>query len=256
MKRFTILLTEINEKLKLPQPQKSRIIWEIADDIEETFKAYIKRGLSEQEAESKTKDKFALSETAIIELTQIHLSPYRRWLDKLSQHSQSRWERFLLLIIFVLVLLSFAKVVYSTLFFENASYFIYPIITVLLFATILFIVKLYKLYVKKDHDIKNLRKGLDWILYFCGAVLFFGITGYFGELYLSSQSVNYLGPFFFLSFLSDSPSFHLSVEWLVRNSSMMMTCCGSAMITLLYWFMLINKAGKIEQAEASILLDF
>ena len=38
MKRFTILLTEINEKLKLPQPQKSRIIWEIADDIEETFK--------------------------------------------------------------------------------------------------------------------------------------------------------------------------------------------------------------------------
>ena len=255
MKRFTNLLTEINTKLELPQPQKSRIICEIADDIEETFKAYTKRGLSEQEAENKTRDKFALSETAIIELTQIHLTPYRRWLNKLSQRAQSKWERFLLFIIFALILSSLAEVVYSTPFFQNASYFIYPILTVLLFATILFTVKFYQLYIKKDHHIKNLRNGLDWILYFCGAILFFGIFGYFGELYVSSQSVNYLGPFFFLSFLSDSPSLHLSVEWLVRNSSMMMTCLGSAMITSLYWFILINKAGKIEQDEASILLD-
>lgn len=255
MTRFQNLLTEINAKLELPQPLKSRIIWEIADDIEETFKAYIKRGLSEEDAETKTKDKFTLSETAIIELTQIHLTPYRRWLDKFSRGAQSKWEKFLLIIIFTLILSSLAKVVYSTPFFVNASYFIYPILTALLFATILFIVKFYQLYIKKDHHIKKLRNGLDWILYSCGMILFLGVFGYFGELYVSSQSVNYLGPFFFLSFLSNSTSLHLSVEWLVRNSSMMMTCLGSLMITLLYWFMLINKAGKIEQAEASILLD-
>ena len=149
MTRFQNLLTEINAKLELPQPLKSRIIWEIADDIEETFKAYIKRGLSEEDAETKTKDKFTLSETAIIELTQIHLTPYRRWLNKLSQRAQSKWERFLLVIIFALVLSSLAEVVYSTQFFQNASYFIYPILTVLLFATILFTVKFYQLYIKK-----------------------------------------------------------------------------------------------------------
>lgn len=255
MRRFKNLLTEINVKLELPQPLKSRIILEIANDIEETFKAYIKKGLNEQDAENRTKDKFTLSESAITELIQIHSTPYKRWLDKLSQRAQSKWEKLLLIIIFGLVLLSLVEMVYLTPFFKNASYFIYPILTVLLFATILFLMKFYRLYIKKDHSIRNLRNGIDRILYFCGAIFFFGISGYFGELYLSSQTVNYLGPFFFLSFLSDSASLRLSAEWLVRNSSMMLTCCGSAMIILLYWLMLINKASKIEQAEALILLD-
>lgn len=255
MKRFTDLLTGINSKLNLPQPLKSRIIWEIAGDIEDTFNAYLERGLSEEDAESRTRDKFALSDSSIEELTGIHLTPYRRWLGRLSQSGQSKWEKSLFAIIFILVLLSITRVVYSTPFFENASYFVYPILALLLFTTILFFVKFYQFYIKKDHDIKKIRKGLDWILYLCVAIFFLGIAGYFGELYLSGQSVEYLGPFFFLSFLSESSTLQLSMQWLIRNASMMLTCLGSVMITMLYWFMLINKAGRIEQAEASILLD-
>ncbi len=255
MKKFTNLLTEINNKLDLPQPLKSRVLLEVSGDIQEMYAAYIERGLSEEEAELKTKDKFSFTEDTIDDLIQIHSTPYRRWFNKLSQRAQSTWEQLLLALIFALVLFSFAQVITSTPFFTSASKFVYPILLTLLFVTVLFVTKFYQLYLKKDHNVKKVRSGLDWMLYFCGASLFFGMTGYFGEMYLSSGSVQFLGPYFIISLLTDSNTLHYSVEWMMRSSAMLMTCCTSVLITLLFWFILINKASKIEEAEASILLE-
>lgn len=255
MKKFTNLLTEINHNLDLPQPLKSRVLLEIAGDIEEMYMAYIERGLSEDEAELKTKDKFNFTKDTIDELTQIHSTPYKRWFNKLSQRAQATWEQILFALIIVLVLLSFAQIITSTPFFTSASKFVYPILLTLLFASALFVIKFYQLYIKRDHDIKKLRSWLDWVLYSCGAIIFFGIAGYFGEMYMSSGNVQFLGPYFIISLLTGSESLHLSVEWMMRSSAMLMTCCVSVMITLLFWFILINKAGKIEEAEASILLE-
>ncbi len=255
MKKFNNLLTEINNKLELPQPLKSRVLLEISGDIEELYMTYLKRGLSEEEADSKTRDKFSLSESTLEELVQIHSTPYKRWFDRLSQRAQTKWEQILLALIFVLVLLSFMQVITATPFFSSASKFIYPILLTLLFATVFFVVKFYQLYLKKDHNIKKIRSGLDWMLYFCGAALFFGVAGYFGEMYLSSGKVQFLGPYFIISLLTDSEALHLSVEWMMRSSAMLMTCTASVMIILLFWFTLTNKAGKIEEAEASILLE-
>jgi len=255
MNKFTYLLEEINNKLDLPQPLKSRVLLEISGDIEEIYHAYLERGLSEDEAEQKTKDKFLLSDEAFKELIQIHSTPYRRWLDRLSQRAQTTWEQILLVLIFLLILFSFLQVASSTPFFTNASKFIYPILITLLFAVILFIIKFYQFYLKKDHEIRKLRAGLDWMLYFSIAVLFFGISGYFGEIYLSTGKVQFLGPYFIISLLTDSSTIKLSVDWMMRSSAMLLTCSGSLMIILVFWFSLTNKAGKIEEAEASILLE-
>lgn len=255
MKQFNNLLNEINNKLNLPQPLKSRVILEIAGDMEEMYSTYVNRGLSEKEAESRTIDKFAVSDDTLEELTKIHLSAYQKWLDKLSQRAQTTWEHILLALICILVLYSFVQVASSTPFFNSASKFVYPILLTLISATILFTVKFYQLYIKKDHNLKNIRYGLDWMLYLCVTALFLGMTGYFGEMYLSSGSVQFLGPYFIISLLTDSDTLHLSVEWMMRSSAMLMTCCASVMLILLFWFTLINKAGKIEEAEASILLD-
>jgi len=45
MDNFKPILKEINSKLDLPQPTKSRIILEIAADLNDTFDTYKKQGL-------------------------------------------------------------------------------------------------------------------------------------------------------------------------------------------------------------------
>ena len=43
MKQFTALLKSINERLDLPQPTKSRIILEIAADLDDLYQLYLKK---------------------------------------------------------------------------------------------------------------------------------------------------------------------------------------------------------------------
>jgi len=60
MTQFTPILKRINERLDLPQPTKSRIILEIASDLEDTFRFYLQKGLDEQESFQKAEEKFDL----------------------------------------------------------------------------------------------------------------------------------------------------------------------------------------------------
>ncbi|MFH1754248.1 MAG: hypothetical protein ABIA59_00965 [Candidatus Latescibacterota bacterium] len=50
MSRFEGLLKQINGKLDLPQPTKSRILLEIASDLDDMYRVFIQQGMSEQDA--------------------------------------------------------------------------------------------------------------------------------------------------------------------------------------------------------------
>ncbi len=54
MKQFESQLKKINNKLDLPQPVKSRIVLEIAADMEDTFNFYFDKGMNEKDALQKT----------------------------------------------------------------------------------------------------------------------------------------------------------------------------------------------------------
>lgn len=57
MNPFNPLLKRINDKLDLSQPAKSRIVLEIAADLEDLYRIYRDRGLSEEEALHKAQEK-------------------------------------------------------------------------------------------------------------------------------------------------------------------------------------------------------
>ena len=58
MTRFAPLLKSINDRLDLPQPTKSRIILEIAADLEDLYQFYQNQGMNESEAAQKAEEKF------------------------------------------------------------------------------------------------------------------------------------------------------------------------------------------------------
>ena len=99
MEYFKSLLIDINNKLELPQPIKSRIILEISADLNAAFRTFQNQGMSDKEAIVAAKQKFNLDQRSLNELIQVHQPLFRRWFDHLSTTAQSWWERVVLLVV-------------------------------------------------------------------------------------------------------------------------------------------------------------
>lgn len=258
MKQFTPLLKRINERLDLPQPTKSRIILEIAADLDDLYQLYLSRGMSKNEAAKKAEEKIDLTDESLNELVQIHQSLLRKLLDKISAQAQTRWER----VAFVLMLLFIAtisiKAIFSTQFLSQASKWIYPVLGVSLTVILISIPKIYQLYIKKDHQIKNLRTGLS-IIFGLGVLnLVIGVMGYVIELYLAEDTallfVNHLAYIITTQEIGSAARLSDITTWMMKSSSLIMFTLVSTILIAFIWYILMNKVLKIERAEAAVLL--
>lgn len=260
MNRFASVLTKINQKISLPQPEKSRILLEIAGDLNDLYEAYLQQGFNEKEAKQKAELKFDLDEDALNELVQIHKSGYNKFLDKLSKQAQMRWERLGSLIVLMAFFIPSAYSIVLTDFFTNASFFTWLILSFAGCNIILFLIKFYILYIKKDHHSVKLYFGLNAILYLGVLSLLITLYGYFVELYsLSGNAVLFGMNPFLLMILNTSKPQHAEILnsttlWLIRNSAMVMTGMLVAIVSGLMWYLLKNKVTRIEIAESSFLL--
>jgi len=254
MKRFSDLLNSLNNKIDLPQPQKSRIILEIAADLNDMYNHYLTKGLNETEAIDKAKEKFELSDDIIADLSDIHANMFRQWLEKTIGKTQDIWERILFLMLFVFFALSTVFAIITTPFFSDSSIFIYPIIVVFIAVLITWSVKYYQLYIKKDHAIKHLNIGISLFKYLGVAILFIGLSGYFVELYFYGTETLLLGPLFIVIITDVNQTLPQVVDYLIKSSSLMMICMFAILITGFLWFTISQKITAIEQAEAEILL--
>ena len=258
MKRFTPLLKSINDRLDLPQPTKSRIILEIATDLDDLYQLYLSRGLGEQEAAQKAEEKLYLTDDALQELVQIHQTLFRKLLAKLTAPAQSRWERVVFVLMFLFVVAISVQGIFTTPFFRQASNWIYPILGISLAAVMGSLAKFYQLYIKKDHQVKNLRSGLSLILGLGALNLMIGIIGYVMELLRAGSN-----PLLFVSHLAYIITTHEAgsdqtlgdiTTWMIKSSSLIMFCLTSTIVIAFAGYILMSKVVKIERAEAAVLL--
>jgi len=244
MNRFATLLQTTSDRLDLPQPAKSRILLEMSADLEDLYSAYREQGLDEASAEARSREHFEASEDAIAELVRIHRTPFQRWMDSLSLQAQTLWERLTLVAILIFILLFAGTEMITAEFFRNASIFVWPVIGVSLGVLLLSVAQVYKIYIKKDHRIPGLRRGLPSLLMLgCGA-LFLGAYGFFIEFYIWMNRIAEHGVPIPVSF----------AHWLSAGSATMVVSLVSAIITTLIWYLLVSKVRRIEEAEVSVLI--
>jgi len=258
MNHFTPLLKKIHDNLDLPQPTKSRIILEIAADLDDLYHVYLDQGLGEKEALKKAQEKFDLTEDALQDLVHIHETIFRKWIHRISEHTQSRWERLILLIVLWFIALFSSRAIWSTEFIINANRFVWPVLCIAFIITALSLYKIYLLYIKKDHNFVRIRKGMPIFLFSGGLNLFIGLIGYFSELYSAgTNNMLNVSNLIFLNYSGRSGldySTHDQVMWMIRSSSMIMVCLLVTIFIAIMWFVLENKIVRIEQAEAECLL--
>ena len=253
MTHFKSLLNELNNKIDLPQPQKSRIILECAADLNDLYSYYLGKGLTEQEAVNKAKEKFELTDAIIADLSEIHSNLFRQWLERTIGKTQDIWERILFSLLFIFLALATIFAVITTPFLSESSVFIFPVIFVFIAILITWSIKFYQLYIKKDHIIKHLNSGMFLFKYLAIAILFIGISGYFVESYFYGIKTLFLGPLFII-LTHEALELMPVVDYLIRSSSLMLICLFSILVSGLLWFFISQKINAIEQAEAEILL--
>jgi len=207
----------------------------------------------------KTEEKFDASSETLAELANIHTTGFRKYLDKISQRTQVAWEKIILIFIILSIGISSYQTIFKTSFIHNSSIFVYPILILLLGITIISILKAYQIYIKKCNNLKNLRSGMNEILSLGILNILIGVFGYTFEIVTSGGHGEMFVPFLLIIINTTPPETQQMliniVDIMLKITSMMMTCISATMITAFFWFGLMNKISKIEQAEAFFLLE-
>jgi len=243
MNRFADILQEANEKLQLPQPTKSRIILEIAADLDDLYRFYKSHGSSDSEAASKATEKFDISNQALEQLAQIHTSPFQRFCDRLSEQGKSKWEQTSLIVLLLVLVVFTGPQLYSTTIFATASKFTWPVVGLSLAGLFISLGKFYQFYLRKDHALRRLRSGLDFLISLTGIMTVVLVCGYVMETYRLIHRM-----------LGDLDSLILYLyEGALTTAAMFVISIIAIILTALAWFILSSKAASIERAEVSFL---
>ena len=244
MSRFAAVLGQISERLDLPQPVKSRILLEIAGDMEDLYRHHLEQGLEEARAEELAEDSFVVSDDALRHLVRIHESSHR-FSDRMAQQAGSWWEKGLLAVWVLGVLTLVAGVASQEDFFVVVSPFLWVLVGL---AAVVFVFSLFKLrglFSKRPPDIGKLRSGLGVLLFLAGLSLVVSVCGFFFHLRWYAFQTWEGGA---------EAVVRMFTTWTLAVSAMMIVGLLTAILAALMWFLLVNLVARVERREVDALL--
>jgi len=246
MKRFARILSEAHDQLQIPEPSRTRVLLEMASDLEDSYRFHLSQGLDETEAVRRAEEAFGTSEEALKHLTRIHETGLGGMHNRLSGQVGRPWEKVLLLIIVAFEVLAAAKIVSHEAFFMFVSPFLWAIAALALGALVVTVWKLYQIFLSTGSDVRQIRSGLGALLFFAGASLAVTWCGF----------LFHIQRFFRVNYETAPESLFTNFAgWMATISFMMILGLLLAMLTSLIWFVLLNLAARSERREVEALLE-
>ncbi|RJR30502.1 MAG: hypothetical protein C4574_02305 [Candidatus Latescibacterota bacterium] len=245
MSRFRELLREANAKLDLPQPERSRILLEIAADMEDLYALYRERGASEEEAVARAVEKFALSDEALADLVRVHRTALQRLLGGVSDQARTRWERILVAFVVCFALAASGRPLLATRLVDQANAFLWPVAAFGAAVLVLAAYHAVRLYIPRTRGGASSRGGIHWILALGTASIAAGFAGSAAELYRETLR----------SAAGAGAGLARFVGWALGASATLIASMLVAIVAAVIWFLFMNKVKRIEIAEASWLID-
>ncbi|MCP4203263.1 MAG: hypothetical protein GY769_15170 [bacterium] len=244
MSRFAEVLRQVSAELDLPQPTKSRILLEMAGDLEDLYQHHLSRGLDEAAAAQSAEEAFVASDEALKHLARIHESG-ARLSDRAARQVGTLWEKALLVIWVLAVILLVGKVATEERFFYMVSPFVWPIVALAVAAFAFSMWKLYELFLRKPPDVRRLRSGLNTLLFLSAVTLAVSASGYLYNLRWLAYNSYESAP---------EVIFRMAGTWFLATSSMVILGLSTATFTALMWFLLANLVARFERREVNALL--
>jgi len=244
MTRFNEALMDLGDRLSIPQPARSRVLLEIAADMDDLYHAFINEGLPEEEASRRTLEQFGPSEEALQDLVAVHSTAVKRALDQLSEQARSRWERGLLAVLVAFAVVIGSQPLLAGRLLAGMNLFAWPILAFAATGLLIGATRIYSLFIKKDHDVRRLRSGLNPLLGLAMLELVLGFGGAWVGLFVAVvkilDDIEHSGIYLF--------------DWMLKGSATLCFSMIAAMLLALTWMVLVARVAAIEQAEAAVLL--
>ncbi len=244
MNHFAELLAEINARLDLPQPARSRVLLEIAGNMEDLYRAHLERGMPHEEAVREAVAECDLSDDALDSLTRIHCGPVRRVLDRLSARALRVWESVLLLVTVGAEVQVGGWLSRGDRVFRDAGPFTWPVALVAVVAMAVATAQVYRLFLKQDHRPLRLRSRVDLLLNLAVLMVFLGFAGTWFDVWRLSAEMA-------------AGKLELTVallRWALRSAALLQVSLGLGLLSALAWFGLTGEVSRIEKHEAELLL--
>ena len=216
----------------------------MAGDLEDLYEYHRGQGLAEEEAVRRAEEAFAASDEALKHLARIH-ERNGGLAERVSRQVGSWWEKALLVIWLLAVVLVAQAVVTEVNFFVVISPFVWPIVGLAVAALAFALWKLYQLFLKKPTDPRSLRSGLGLLLFVSAASLALAVCGYFYHLRWYAMRTWEGAPEYVFGMWSN---------WTLAVSSLMIIGLLTAVFTALAWFLLAGLVARAENREAAALI--
>lgn len=252
MEKMRNLIRELNSRIDIPQPQRSDMICEIYYDMKETYDHYTAKGLSSEEAENRTCEKFSFDNASLKELSDLHCSGYCKMLNRFSSSVRRGLDKSIMVITVLFILFVYFSQISSTELIQNAGNFIFVPLGITSAALIILAVKVMQLYIRKEHSIKNLKRGSVTIIFCSILTLMTGISGYFLQFYKvtvqASKEIELNG-------YSTDILIKALVDWHLKGTALLIFSVFSSILIAIFWLMIIKNEGQIIDREADLIIN-
>jgi hypothetical protein len=245
MSRFAQALSDVASRLTLPEPVRSRVLLEMAADMEDLHQAYLERGLPEEEARASVLEHFDLSQEALRELAAVHDSPLERSLTSLSGQAHRPWARTLLGLLGLFVAAGNVSLFFEGGLLSHASPLAWVLLAILATGLAGGAWKARLLRSSPAPGEPRVRSGVSFLLGLAGLQVVLGFAGVWVELYRSGLRIR------------SAPGealIHI-VGWMHLASATLVVALSSALILGFLWFFLEGRAQRLQAAAAASLLE-
>ena len=244
MSRFNQALVGADAKLTVPEPARSRILLEIAADMEGLFQEYRSRGMDQSAAESAVLDHFDLSEEALTDLVRIHDAPLQRSLESLSGHVQKPWSRVLMTGLALFVVVGSGTLLVRPQVYCVASPVVWLLLPLLAMGLWVAGGHFLRLHRARQSWTSGLRLGLGRLLALSITMVVLAWGGLLIEFYLSALRIREI---------PEEAPIHL-VGWLHMASATLVVSLSGALVLAFLWFFLESQTRRRERSAAVSLL--
>lgn len=244
MNAFSEFLRQTSGRLPIPEPARSRVLLEIASDMEDLQRHYMDGGLREEEAAQEVLRQFELPDEVLSELARIHSSPLRQSLKGISGGAGTRWERVLLGLLSLAVGGSLVFHLMQVSLYAVASPLVWLLNGMLAVGLVLGGVKTLHLFRPGTAFQARARKGLSFLLGWSFLLLGVGLAGVWIELYLAVSEIR----------AEPGQALVELVGWLHMASATLVIALSGALLMGTLWAVLEARASALEQKAAEGLL--
>lgn len=147
----------------MPEPAHSRVLLEMASDLEALYDHYRARGLDEDEAVRLTEERLVASPAALQQLVMVHTTGYQRWLSRATGGLRLGFD-LVLFVLAVVPLLAFSgQVVGAQLRGGGAGVLTGIVMGIGGVITGITLFKAYQLFVRRERSAARLHRDGRWL---------------------------------------------------------------------------------------------